>query len=248
MNGIKLLGYDIFSGDLDALISEVLHTKTSLVINTINPHSYVVQKSDEYFKQALNESDYLIPDGSGFVLASKCIQGKKLTKISGYDLFSVTMQKLEKCHGKVFFLGSTEIVLEKIIKRAEFDYPNVKVETLSPPYKHEFDENDLDLFASEINEVKPDVVFVGLTAPKQEKLILSLKGKCQPKFFSGIGAVFDFYAGTVKRPNQIWLDFHLEWFFRFLGEPKRLWKRNFVSTPIFLKDTFIEALRCRFTK
>ncbi len=245
MEVINILDFDVYCSDPKQLVDRALLSDNSLVINTINPHSYVEQKSDSEFRQALKLSDYLIPDGSGIVLGSKCIHGVKIKKIAGFDLFEAVMQALDKKSGKVFFLGSTDIVLDKIKQRGKIDYPDVKIGTLSPPFKAKFEESDIEKFAKSINAFNPDVVFVGLTAPKQEKLIALLTKYCSPKIFSGIGAVFDFYAGTVKRPSSIWLKLHLEWLVRFLGEPKRLWKRNFVSAPIFLKDIFFAAISAR---
>lgn len=248
MKKIELFGFKIFCDDLNTLVDGALESKNPLVINTINPHSYVEQKSDKAFKAALVESDYLIPDGSGIVLAANLICGEAINKIAGYDLFESSMVALNKSGGSAFFLGSTESVLSKMVDKAKIDYPNVKVNSLSPPFKAFFDQEDIAFFCEEINTTKPDVVFVGLTAPKQEKLIRLLRYKTSPKFYSGVGAVFDFYAGTVKRPNQLWINLHLEWLIRLLGEPKRLWRRNFISTPIFIKDMVVDAIKSKIKR
>jgi N-acetylglucosaminyldiphosphoundecaprenol N-acetyl-beta-D-mannosaminyltransferase len=236
---INLLGFNVTTKSIINVVSESLQTEKTLVVNTINPHSYVEQKSDPEFKEALLNSDILVPDGSGIVLAAKFLKNKEISKIAGYDLFSETMKQLNKMQGKVFFLGSSDDVLNKMLLRAKDEYPCVKIEILSPPFKPQFDIHDLKSFTDSINAFHPDVVFVGLTAPKQEKLIFILRNMVDTKYFSGIGAVFDFYAGTVKRPAKIWLTLHLEWLIRFIGEPKRLWRRNFVSSPIFLIDLII---------
>jgi N-acetylglucosaminyldiphosphoundecaprenol N-acetyl-beta-D-mannosaminyltransferase len=146
------------------------------------------------------------------------------------------MKQLEQSNGSVFFLGSSNHVLDKIEERLSVQFPNVRVNLLSPAYKQEFSKSDLEYFANKINQANPDVVFVGLTAPKQEKLIHNIRLNINPNLISGIGAVFDFYAGTVKRPSKLWIKLHLEWLGRLSIEPKRLWRRNFISTPIFLKD------------
>jgi N-acetylglucosaminyldiphosphoundecaprenol N-acetyl-beta-D-mannosaminyltransferase len=239
---LNVLGFDVYCGSVNYLVESALKSDLSLVINTINPHSYVEQKSDPDFSKALNESDVLIPDGSGIVFASALLLNQKIKKIAGYDLFFETMSILNDRSGKVFFLGSSDIVLQKIIAKAHKDFPNVKINVLSPPFKSSFEQSEIDIFANAINAHNPDVVFVGLTAPKQEKLICCLKPLCNPKFFSGIGAVFDFYAGTVIRPHSFWLKLHLEWLVRLIGEPKRLWKRNFVSTPLFLLEILLTKL------
>src|SRR5690606_14496530 len=105
------------------------------IINTINPHSYCVAKKDAAFKKALQQSDLLLPDGIGIVWAAKFLNGKKIPKIAGYDIFMYLMQELNKTGGSCFFLGASESTLELIKNRAAKDFPNVKVGTYSPPYK-----------------------------------------------------------------------------------------------------------------
>lgn len=232
----SVMGFNIFSGEVDNLVSELLSLNKTSVVNTINPHSYVVQKSDVEFKSALIESDFILPDGEGIVLAALLVNRITLKKISGADFFFSVMRNLEQKSGKVLFLGATDYVLDKIERRISKDFPSVTVSTFSPEFKPYFDSSDILLFKEKINLFSPDVVFVGLTAPKQEKVIQQLKSCKTPKIYSGIGAVFDFYAGTIQRPSPILVKYKLEWFGRLMREPKRMWRRNFVSTPIFLKD------------
>jgi N-acetylglucosaminyldiphosphoundecaprenol N-acetyl-beta-D-mannosaminyltransferase len=87
-----------------------------------------------------------------------------------------------------------------------------------------------------INAFKPDILFVGMTAPKQEKWVYAHKAQIDARIICSIGAVFDFYAGTVKRPSAFWINLGLEWLPRLLKEPRRLARRNFISTPAFLWD------------
>jgi N-acetylglucosaminyldiphosphoundecaprenol N-acetyl-beta-D-mannosaminyltransferase len=87
---------------------------------------------------------------------------------------------------------------------------------------------------SAINNFAPDILFVGMTAPKQEKWVYLNKSQINAKIICSIGAVFDFYSGNIKRPNQFWINLGLEWLIRFLKEPRRLFNRNFISTPLFL--------------
>ena len=209
------------------------------IINTINPHSYIVAKKDDLFKKALLSSDALIPDGSGFMLASKLLKREKLSKLAGADLHCHLLNILNSTSGSVFYMGSSVVVLQNIQKRLLIEFPNICVATYSPPYKSELLNEDSKLIIEKINEFNPDVLFVGMTAPKQEKWLYKNKDKLNFKLASSIGAVFDFYAGTISRPSQFWLDLHLEWLVRLLMEPKRLWKRNFISTPLFLFDIIL---------
>jgi N-acetylglucosaminyldiphosphoundecaprenol N-acetyl-beta-D-mannosaminyltransferase len=229
---LNLMGYDIFNDNL----SSINFKKGSQVINTINPHSYVTAKTDNLFKEALQDSDALIADGSGIVLAAKYLCHKKVQKIAGADLHSYLLYELNKNNGSVFYMGAAKKTLDKIQRRLALEFPNIKVGSYSPPYKLIFSEADNEIILDEINSFNPDVLFIGMTAPKQEKWLHQNKDKLKFKIASSIGAVFDFYAGTIDRPSKFWIDIHLEWLPRFFNEPKRLWKRNFISTPIFLFD------------
>ncbi|MEY4572065.1 MAG: hypothetical protein RLZ10_1291 [Bacteroidota bacterium] len=205
-----------------------------IVVNTINPHSYCLAENDQVFKQALRSSDYLLPDGIGIVWAAKFLNGVRINKIAGYDLFLHLMNELERTKGSCFFLGASEKTLSLIKKRATKDFPGVKVETHSPPYKSVFSLEDNNAIVDKIQMFNPDVLFVGMTAPKQEKWVHDNKNEITANLICSIGAVFDFYAGTVKRPSKFWINLKLEWFVRFIKEPKRLWRRNFISTPVFV--------------
>ena len=233
---LNILGYKVSTKNVSMIVECAINSKDLIVVNTLNPHSYVESKQDKKFQKALTESDVIIPDGSGIVWAARQLYRESINKVAGSDLFFETMNFLEQKQGSVFFLGSTNEVLEKIVVAARVDFPRVQVHTFSPPYKKQFSKEDIEHFLIKVNEISPDVLFVGLTAPKQEKLILDMRNSLSVKMVSGIGAVFDFYAGTVKRPNDIWIKLHLEWLIRLIGEPKRLWRRTFISAPIFLLD------------
>ena len=97
-----------------------------------------------------------------------------------------------------------------------------------------FSEEDNAVMLMHINAFKPDVLFVGMTAPKQEKWSKDNAHQLDTKTICAIGAVFDFYAGTVKRPSQFWIRLKLEWFIRLVKEPKRMWRRYLYYGPFFL--------------
>lgn len=248
MNFLDFFGFKVSISKIDEIVDVVLLNQGITVVNTINPHSYVLSKTDYLFNSALNNSDILLPDGSGIIFAIRVLHGLKVKKVAGYDLFFTTMLKLNNISGSVFFLGSSNSVLNEIVSKAAIDFPLVRINTFSPPYKNEFSDDDLDSFVDKINEFNPDVVFVGMTAPKQEKVIENINQRINAKMISGIGAVFDFYTGRIKRPSQFWINMNLEWLIRLIGEPKRLWRRNFVSTPIFLMDVLKQAIKNKIKK
>ncbi|NVJ93038.1 MAG: WecB/TagA/CpsF family glycosyltransferase [Methylocystaceae bacterium] len=201
-----------------------------------NPHSLIVADSDDDFKEAIQNADLVTPDGAGILLASWILGGAIGERVTGYDVFEGVMSQLNQKSGfTCFFLGSTEETLKKIVRRAEVDFPNVKVcGTYSPPYKTIFSREDNDAIVAEINRAKPDILWVGLTAPKQEKWINEHLDKIDVKFAGAIGAVFDFYVGNIKRSHSFFQNIGLEWLPRLLQEPRRLWKRSFVSSYLFL--------------
>ncbi|ASP46644.1 WecB/TagA/CpsF family glycosyltransferase [Cognaticolwellia beringensis] len=233
---INLMGYDVFNDDI-SLID--IGKSQGLIVNTINPHSYVTAKSDTLFKEALLSSDTLIADGSGIVLAAQKIHNISMKKIAGADLHHYLLLELNKTNGTVFYMGAAPSTLVKIHEKTSVEFPNITVESYSPPFKSDFSTVDNEIIINKINTFNPDVLFIGMTAPKQEKWLYQHKGKLNFKVASSIGAVFDFYAGTVDRPSPFWIKIHLEWLPRLLKEPRRLWRRNFISTPIFLFDMFL---------
>lgn len=213
-----------------------LPVKHKSVINTINPHSYCIAEKDPKFKSALLASDYLLPDGIGIVWASRMLQDEKVNKIAGYDAFVYLLDYLERTKGRCFFLGASQGALNLIREKAIVEYPNIEIGTYSPPFKAEFSEEDSEDMCARVNQFNPDVLFVGMTAPKQEKWVHAHKDALNVEITCCIGAVFDFYAGTVERSSEFWINMGLEWFPRFLKDPVRLAKRNLVSTPKFILE------------
>lgn len=208
-----------------------------LLINTINAHSYNTALKDKLFQRALINGDVLIPDGVSIVKACKWLNAKSQPKerIAGWDLFAFEMDKLNKKGGKCFFMGSSEKVLSLIRKRASVDYPNIVVETYSPPYKPEFSEEDNKAIIEAINRADPDLLWIGMTAPKQEKWTYSHWNELNIHCHVGtIGAVFDFFAGTVERAPIWWQEHGLEWAYRLVKEPKRMWRRYIIGNSLFL--------------
>lgn len=218
-----------------------------VLINTINAHSYNTAQRDEAFAEALSKGDYLIADGASIVKACRWLKAKSRPKerIAGWDLFTFEMNLLEskseksKVEGgkclKVMFLGSSEKVLSLIRERAAIDYPNLEVVTYSPPYKPEFSDEDNRAMIKAINNADPDLLWIGMTAPKQEKWTYSHWGELNIHCHCGtIGAVFDFYARTVKRAPICWQEHSLEWLYRLLMEPQRMWRRYIIGNAKFL--------------
>ncbi len=143
--------------------------------------------------------------------------------------------KLRSPQRTVMFMGSSQKVLDLIVKRAAEVYPHLKVVTYSPPYKPEFSDDDNKAIIDAINAADPDLLWIGMTAPKQEKWTYSHWDELNIHCHVGtIGAVFDFFAGTVERAPMWWQRHGLEWLYRLLKEPKRMWRRYIIGNALFL--------------
>lgn len=237
-----LLENNIFSAGLSACLQEIFETidKKEYQCNTlmcINPHSYITAKTDPSFMGALACSNWLVPDGVGIILYAKILNTNVPVRLTGPDLFYATMAHLNISGGSVFFLGSSESTLSKIRIKTLHDYPNVQLcGTYSPPFKETFDVNDDRLMMRAVNNAAPDVLWVGLTAPKQEKWLHDNRKKLQVSFAGAIGAAFDFYAGSIPRAPKFIQKLGLEWLYRSCISPYRLGSRNLLSNSKFLLE------------
>ncbi|MBS2210215.1 WecB/TagA/CpsF family glycosyltransferase [Carboxylicivirga mesophila] len=239
---VEVLSYAVYKGNLDC--EERLFSAEKMIINTINAYSYVLAKGDNDFKTSLCNSDILLPDGFPIVIASRMLNGIRIKKIAGEDIFKHMLKLGNTRKKRFFFLGSSNETLLKIERRIRSEYPNIAVSYFSPPFKASFTNEENQDMINRVNNFKPDALFIGMTAPKQEKWVELNKEKLDAKVICSIGAVFDFYAGTVKRPSKFWISLRLEWFIRLANEPKRLWKRYLIYSPKF----FIDVFKAKFDK
>lgn len=234
--------------DLDILTSRAELAKLpegKLLINTINAFSYDNARKDVLFSEALQKGDVLIPDGISIVKACRFLNAKSQPKerIAGWDLFVYEMEKLNRVGGKVMFLGSSDAVLNLIRQRVAEKYPKIEVDTYSPPYKPEFSDEDNEAMISAINHSNPDLLWIGMTAPKQEKWAYTYLDRLDVHCHIGtIGAVFDFFAGTVKRAPERWQRVGMEWLYRLLSEPRRMWRRYFIGNAKFIYYIMLEKI------
>lgn len=180
-------------------------------------------------------------DNSSSASADHSCSGKRLYEPSAK--LKIQNSKFRERPLTVMFMGSSQKVLDLIVTRAAEVYPHLKIVTYSPPYKPEFSEEDNKAIIEAINAVNPDLLWIGMTAPKQEKWTYSHWNELNIHCHVGtIGAVFDFFAGTVERAPIWWQRHGLEWLYRLLKEPKRMWRRYIIGNTLFLWNMLKEKV------
>jgi N-acetylglucosaminyldiphosphoundecaprenol N-acetyl-beta-D-mannosaminyltransferase len=243
-----IFGFSVSTESLDALADRCLDWIASAergrYFVCANPHSLEVARWNPLFSRAIREADFVVPDGVGIVLASRLLGGVIRQRITGTDFFRAVNARLHAKGGRrCFFLGSTPRNLESIRRRMASEYPDIEVAgCYSPPFKKVFSEQESREMVGAVNAARPDVLWVGLAAPKQESWVCAHRAQLDVPFIGPVGAVFDFFTGNVPRSSPWFLEHGLEWLPRLLRQPGRLWRRNLVSNPAFL----IRVLRQRF--
>jgi N-acetylglucosaminyldiphosphoundecaprenol N-acetyl-beta-D-mannosaminyltransferase len=246
-----IVGYPVCRDPVSRMTEQIIDRiqnagRPCCYFSCLNPHAVEMAAADPAFRAALLDADFLTPDGIGVVYVSRLIgSGRIRRRTTGMDVFlSLSRAMNDTGNMSCFFLGSTDETLKKVQDKMARDFPRVRVAgTYSPPFKPEFDPDDTDEMIERINGSKADVLWVGLTAPKQEKWVYRCRNRLDVAFAGPIGAAFDFYAGNIKRAGPVLQGLGLEWLPRLVQEPRRLWRRSFVSAPSF----FIRSLRYRLS-
>lgn len=228
MNFIEVMGYKIFSDN----INKIPTNKKGILINCMNPLAYVMALKDKTYEKSLKEADYLVLDGVYFAFGSIVLKGKNIIKNSGPDCFEYYMNYLESNSGRVFFLGASESTIIKIKNKITNEYPNIIADGYSPPFKSKFTDKENDDMLLRVNNFKPDILFVGMTAPKQEKWSFLNKNQIDANLILSIGAVFDWFSGDQKSIHPIWVKLRLLWLIRTINRPE-IWKRQVIALLYF---------------
>jgi len=242
---MKVLGIPVGPRKLDervaAAMSAVNKRQQSFTFACANPHALVMAQSDSDFRAALKACTAVVADGVGLKVAAHLFGIDVGPRITGADFFLGLMEKMNRRGGRVFFFGSSDEVLSRIQLRARQDYPRLEVNGLSPPYGA-WSRAENHAMVQRICEWRPDVLWVGMTAPKQEKWVHANLGELAVPIIGSIGAVFDFYANVTPRAPRWLRELGLEWAFRLVREPRRLWRRTLISAPRFFLLVMRERL------
>lgn len=205
-------------------------------------HGLVEAHRNKSFKYVLDSADLFVPDGISLVWVGK-MRGFKINKrVSAADFMMEFFKLSEKEGFSNYFYGDTNETLQALNKKLLLDFPNLKIAgSYSPPFRALTPEEDAEII-NKINQAKPDVLWVGLGLPKQERWIYKHREELSVSVVAGVGATFKFLSGKVQRAPGLVGDMGFEWLWRLFLEPKRIWKRVFFDIPLFfwilLKEWF----------
>jgi len=213
-------------------IIELQVAKKSSYVCVSNVHMTIEAYKNKSFMKTVNDADITTPDGMPLAKAMRLLYGIKQERVAGMDLMPSLMEKCEIFKKSIFLYGSTNEVLKKIIKKAKSDYPSLKIESYSPPFR-KLSTQERQEVIHKINSNGYDYVFVALGCPKQEKWMNEHKNIIQSCMI-GLGGAFEVYAEVKDRAPQWMQDYSLEWLYRFIQDPRRLWKRYAYTNSLFI--------------
>lgn len=218
--------------------------KTHWIVAT-GMHGVMEAQKNKEFQKMLSSADLWAADGISLVWMAR-LNGFNLKKrVAGPDLFHAFLKVSAQKGYKNYFFGDTDDTLLALTQKLQKELPGIKTESFSPPFRKITQEED-DQMIKNINDAKPDVLWIGLGLPKQEKWIFEHKDKLKVPVIIGVGAAFKFEAGMVSRAPSWMGNAGFEWLHRLFQEPKRVWRRVFIDAPQFLWFAFSEFLKNKF--
>jgi len=210
-----------------------------------NVHMLIEGYQDSDFQYVINQADIATPDGMPLAKAIKWLYGMDQERVAGMDLMPDLMKVCVEQNLSIYLYGSTDKVLSKIVDKAKIEFPNLDICGMyAPPFRH-LDNMEKEEIVKQINTANPHFVFVALGCPKQEKWMAEHRGKINSCMI-GLGGAFEVYA-KLKERAPLWMQkASLEWLYRFIQDPKRLWKRylytNSLYVVLFLKQFLLKKI------
>lgn len=216
------------------MVNQFIKSNTPKYITYSNVHVVVTSKNNEMLRNAINSADLASPDGMPLVYFGRKHGAHCVEKCSGPDMLTKVIENGLDEGYKHYFYGSKQDTLDELENQLTIRYPEINiVGKYSPPFRKLLKEEDLTI-SEEINRLSPDCIWIGLGAPKQEIWMLEHKNALNRGVMFGVGAAFDFHAGKLKRA-PVWMQvYSLEWLYRLVKEPRRLFRRYFKTNVLFL--------------
>src|SRR5581483_1173285 len=233
---VNVLGVGLSVLNLQSALDEIaaaIRERRKGYICVTGVHGVMEAQSDETFRRILNNAFLCTPDGMPMVWMGKIHGHKEMRRVYGPDLMLDVCKWSETSGAKHFFYGGADGVADLLAKKLKEKFPKMEIAgTFTPPFRALTAQEEKEL-QEKISATKPDIFWVGLSTPKQEKFMAEFLPKLDATLMIGVGAAFDFHSGRVKQA-PLWMQRSgLEWFYRLCQEPKRLAKRYFKNNPLF---------------
>jgi N-acetylglucosaminyldiphosphoundecaprenol N-acetyl-beta-D-mannosaminyltransferase len=242
----NVLGVGVSALNLDsatAVVTQALQDRTKGYVCVTGVHGVSEAQADPAFRSILNRAFLNTPDGMPMVWMGRLQGFREMSRVYGPDLMLRVCEVSETEGFTHFFYGGGPGIAEDLKGRLEQRFPKLKVVgTYTPPFRP-LTPAEEDELISRVSALQPDVFWVGLSTPKQEKFMAKYAPRLEATLFFGVGAAFDFHAGRLRQAPRWMQRSGLEWLFRLGCEPRRLWKRYFKNNPLFLGRVL-----CQFTR
>lgn len=248
MKSINILGVPIAAVNLDqaaARIEQWIRNNQKAYVTVTGVHGIMESQYDQELLRIHRAAGMCVPDGMPTVWIGRLTGYKNMHRVYGPDLMLEVLRRSNEKGYAHFFYGGKEGVSELLRDRLIARFPGLKiVGVFSPPFRAMSDEEERELHKL-IERLSPDIIWVGLSTPKQERWMAEHIGKLNTKVMIGVGAAFDFHAGLVRQAPRWIQQLGLEWFFRLCVEPRRLWRRYLKNNPRFIWMMFLQVLGVR---
>ena len=242
MESATILNTEISVTNVDE-VSKLLNSEKSLLVAVCNVNTVVTCYKNENINKIINSFDIKCPDGFPIAKSSKLLYKNRQERVDGYNLFYETIKKGLENNTSHYFFGNTDKVTNKMISKLKKEFPKINISGYTCPPFLDLEKLTEDKYINDLKTKNPDIIWVSLGFPKQEQFINKLKSEVGLNSnFVGIGAVFEWVAGTKVKAPEILANIGLEWIFRLLQEPKRLYKRYFIDNSLFI-IYFIKQLK-----
>jgi N-acetylglucosaminyldiphosphoundecaprenol N-acetyl-beta-D-mannosaminyltransferase len=238
----------LFGLEIDALtMADVLERaklaterRHRLLIGVVNAAKIVQMRSDARLRASLLEADMLLADGQSVIWASRILGRPLPERVAGIDLFERLLEAADRDGLAVYFLGARQNVLDKLLRAVRSRYPRLVVAGSRNGY---FTEDEAAGVAAAIEQSRADMLFLGMPSPVKENFLAGYGDSMRVPLLHGVGGSFDVLAGITKRAPEAWQRHGLEWAYRLLQEPRRLWKRYVTTNTAFIFLTLRERIR-----
>ena len=247
MKKLKVIKSMISIGDYEKFVDNILklsYKETSSYVCISNVHMNIEAYDDDKFLNIVNSANITTPDGMPIAKALKFLYGISQDRVAGMDLTADIMKKCEEKDMSIFVYGLTDDTLKIFEKKAKKEFTKLNIKTYSPPFRV-LNNIEKDETISMINRFNPDFVFVALGCPKQEKWMAEHKNKINSCMI-GLGGALEVYAGIKDRAPKWIQDYSLEWLYRLIQDPKRLWKRYLYTNNKFIILFIIQSIKINF--